>query len=83
MSRRTLVKYCLVIAAISFCLNFIWEWVQCRPFFIHTRAPPTVMSMVEEALGDVVIMLIVLGIVRFIGSEAFRNWQHFMGLGMW
>jgi uncharacterized membrane protein len=54
-------KHVLIFSAISFSLNFIWEWLQCEPYFIHRGTQANPLSMVKAPLGDVILSFIVLG----------------------
>lgn len=44
------------VSGMGFLLHLAWEYVQCSPFFLHVKVPPTVISMLSAALGDVFIL---------------------------
>lgn len=56
----------------GFIFNFVWEWIQCTPFFIHLGNIPTVSSMVFAASGDVALMLVVFVVVSILAGKL--NW---------
>lgn len=43
------------LALVSFVLHFIWEYMQCEPFFVHVRAPASMAAMLSATLGDLVL----------------------------
>lgn len=56
----------------GFIFNFIWEWIQCSPFFIHLGNAPTVNSMLVATLGDVGLMVVVYIVISiWVGK---LNW---------
>ncbi len=63
MVRYSPLKFIFVIGILSFSLNFVWEWFQCVPYFIHRGTQASPMSMVVAALGDVGLTFLVLGVV--------------------
>lgn len=60
---RSIVRFLMLLALISFPLHFAWEWVQCQPYFIHLAAPPNLRSMVLATLGDVVLTWLVYAVL--------------------
>ena len=53
-------KFILLISVLSFFFNFIWEWFQCGPFFIHRGSQATPISMIMATLGDVILTYLIL-----------------------
>lgn len=60
-SRRQLGIFLAVLSLASFPLQFVWEWVQCQPYFVHGATPPTLAVMLMATLGDVVLTLLAYG----------------------
>lgn len=63
------IKFCSLFLAISFVLNLVWEYVQCRPFFIHVMTPPTNAGMIQAALGDVALSSLAYGLASLKGRS--------------
>lgn len=48
-----------VFSFLGFVFNFVWEYLQCAPFFRHAGESPTALSMVKASAGDVLMMVFV------------------------
>ncbi len=55
-----LLKFIGLIMLISFPLHFVWEWLQCAPFFYHRATPALPLSMVKASIGDVLLTFLVI-----------------------
>lgn len=73
-SRRgvSLFRQIAVLSVCSFVLHFMWEMIQCIPFFIHLAEPPTIPGMIRASLGDVVLTLTAFVVVWALTQD--RNW---------
>lgn len=69
MNRYLFLKYISLIALLSFLFNFVWEWFQCVPFFVHRGTQASPITMVMAAFGDVGLTLIVLVLVYIVTSR--------------
>ena len=63
MVRYLFLKFVFLAGMLSFLLQFVWEWFQCEPFFVHRGTQASPISMVMAAIGDVVLTFLVLGFV--------------------
>jgi hypothetical protein len=61
-------KHVLIFSAISFSLNFIWEWLQCEPYFIHRGTQANPLTMVKASLGDAILSFIILGFALLVNK---------------
>lgn len=48
--------FIIFLSIIGFALNFVWEYFQCGPFFIHRYGEANIQSMVKASLGDLSIV---------------------------
>ena len=80
-TRRQLRVFLLALVLISFPMHFVWEWLQCQPYFVHRLAPATPLSMLIAALGDLVITLLAYGALASIHGWKWplRPWS----VGIW
>lgn len=80
-TQQQLVLFLIVLSLVSFPLHWLWEWVQCTPFFIHGASSPTLTAMLMATLGDVVLTLLAYGAVavRYGASWPLRAWSS----GVW
>lgn len=62
-SLQAIVRFGTAFSAAGFFLQFIWESIQCSPFFRHVGAQPTWGSMVLATAGDILMMWLVYFIV--------------------
>ncbi len=61
--KHILLIFVVLLGFFSFLFNFIWEWFQCAPFFIHRGTQALPLSMVSAALGDVLLTFLILIVV--------------------
>lgn len=69
MAKYLTLKLVLLIALFSFLLQFIWEWLQCEPFFFHRGTKASPVSMLIATLGDVGLTFLILGLVLILTKE--------------
>ncbi len=76
-TRQQLAVFLIVLSLISFPLHWVWEWVQCKPFFVHGLSPPTPTAMLRATLGDVLLTLLAYGAVSVVhgASWPLRPWS--------
>jgi hypothetical protein len=70
LDTRSVVLHVFFLSAIAFGLNFVWETVQCRPFFIHLHGKASPGATVVATLGDVVMTWFAQGVVAAVS----RRW---------
>lgn len=46
----------MLFSVLGFVLHYVWEYIQCTPFFLHIVNTPTPGAMAFAAAGDIVIM---------------------------
>ncbi len=69
--RASAFAFAVRVVAISFVLHFAWEWVQCRPYFVHAAVAPTKAAMLVATLGDLGLTLL-----AYLGTAvATRAWD--------
>ena len=66
MVRYLFLKFILLIGLLSFLFNFVWEWFQCVPFFVHRGNQASPITMLMAAFGDVYLTFIVLVLVYIV-----------------
>jgi len=59
LTKRQIVTFVTLLSVFGYVLHFIWEYLQCAPFFLHGGANPSIGSMIVAAAGDVVMMVFV------------------------
>lgn len=76
-TRKQLAVFLIALSLVSFPLHWVWEWVQCKPYFVHSASPPTLTAMLIATLGDVVLTLLAYGAVsiRHGASWPFHPWS--------
>ena len=62
-SARQTIAFITGFLAIGYILNFIWEYLQCVPFFLHGEGSPTIAAMFLASLGDILMMCLVYLVV--------------------
>lgn len=74
---RQLTVFLIVLSLVSFPMHWLWEWVQCKPYFVHGASPPTLTAMLMATLGDVVLTLLAYGAVSLLHGRAWplRPWS--------
>lgn len=65
-------RHALALSGVAFALNFLWENIQCAPFFVHSsRAAATWGAMLVATLGDVALTWTIYAIVAAVS----RRWR--------
>ncbi len=59
VSAASSLAFIMLFSFIAFVSHFVWEYLQCTPFFIHIQNTPTLGGMIYAALGDVLMILAV------------------------
>ncbi len=72
-SREDIILFAVIYFGLGFVLHFLWEYVQCSPYFRHLENSPNLSSMFKATGGDLLMMSIVYGFV----SLAFHSWVWF------
>lgn len=53
------IHFIMLFSVISFVFHFVWEYVQCTPFFRHVQNSPVLAAMIFAAAGDVLMICVV------------------------
>lgn len=75
----------LYFSLMAFLFHFIWEYLQCSPYFIHLKNPPTLVSMLKATAGDMVILwstYLLLSVFNQSLSWGLRPWKAWEGIGL-
>lgn len=67
------------VTGIAFCLNYLWETIQCPRFFIHLDGEATPSGMVIATLGDVAMTWFAQAVVAIFS----RRWLWLLERWRW
>tara|TARA_R110002094_G_scaffold95492_1_gene96487 strand:- start:268 stop:738 length:471 start_codon:yes stop_codon:yes gene_type:complete len=74
-----LVLHAFLITGIAFEFNYLWENIQCSPFFIYLDGTPTPIAMFVATIGGVAMTWFVHCVIAIVSGR----WLWLLGRWRW